>query len=90
METIEYAGPNGYTIMERFVLSDVEKMARENTKDVLGIHRAVLSKSHGSKRMLGFNPKHIDSSNITIISMTDEYKERLEKRLEEKRNKERI
>ena len=90
METLEYKGANGLTIIERNVLSEVEKLARSNTHDVCGIHRCIISKTHGSKRMVGFNPKHIDNTPEVILKMTPEHFERLKKSLEAKRMRETI
>ncbi len=90
MKTIEYKGPNGLTCIEKNVLSVIEKEARLNTQDVCGIHRCFTGKSHGSKRMLGFNPKHIDKSPEVVMKITPEHLERLKKSIESKRNRENI
>jgi len=90
MENIEYSGPNGYTIIERNVLSPIEKMARENTSDLCGVHRCFFGKSHGSKRMVGFNPRYKDTSENTILTLSKEHKEKLMKDLENKRMRETV
>ena len=90
METLEYKGANGYTMIERNVLSEVEKLAHSNTHDVCGIHRCITGKTHGSKRMLGFNPKHVDNSPEIVIKISPEHREKLLAALEAKREREKV
>lgn len=83
MEHIEYAGPNGYT-MVMDVMTDIEKEARLNAKDICGIHRCV-SKVKCSRRSLGYNPNYKNTSTEVVFKMTPEHFERLKRELDKKR-----
>lgn len=83
MEHIEYAGPNGYTMVMN-VMTDIEKEARANTTDVCGIHRC-FSKIKCSRRSLGYNPNYKNTSQEVVMKMTPEHLAILKEALEKKR-----